>query len=454
MSGFVSSLFFFVLAIGILVTVHEYGHFIVARALGVRVLRFSIGFGKPLWIRRAGSDGTEFAIAALPLGGYVQMLDEREGPVAEHERHRAFNRQTLARRAAIVAAGPFFNFLLAIVAYWLVLVVGVAGVKPVVGDVAPGSVAEEGGFRTGDRIVTIAGRSVETWNNAFLELLDRSLARARTPVEVVGPGGTRQERILDFSRLGANVDRSNLLENIGFDLYRPVLPPVIGQVEPHGAAAAAGLQAGDRIVKVDGRGVESWDEWVTRVRGNPDRPLAVEIERDGQRHSITVTPERVETREGVIGRIGAAVDVPADFGAELRTVERYSVFGGLSAATERTWEMTRLTLEILGNMVTGHVALANLGGPIRIAQYAGSSAGAGVVQYVSFIALISISLGVLNLLPVPILDGGHLLYYLIEFVKGSPLSEQAQSLGQRIGMVFLVGMMILAFYNDIVQLVG
>jgi regulator of sigma E protease len=295
---------------------------------------------------------------------------------------------------------------------------------------------------------------VATWNTAFLELLDHSLSQQRIPIEVIDRDEQRRERMLDFERLGPDIDRSNLLANIGFDFYRPAVPAILGRIEPGGAAERAGFAPGDRIIAAGGETISDWDQWVKYVRDNPGRQMTVTVERDGRQRTLTLTPDRVASEEGPIGRIGAAVNIPADFGAELHAAERYSIGGGFVAAVQRTWDMSKLTINILVNMVSGNVAIANLGGPIRIAQYAGSSAEAGLTQFVSFIALISISLGVLNLLPVPVLDGGHLLYYLIELVKGSPLSDEAQMLGQRIGIVLLVGIMVLAFYNDIVQLVG
>ncbi len=454
MSGFLSSVFFFIIAIGVLVTFHEYGHYFVARRLGVKVLRFSVGFGKPLWGVRRGPDQTEFVVAALPLGGYVQMLDEREGPVAEHERHRAFNRQTLARRSAIIVAGPLFNFLFAIAAYWLVFVIGIAGVKPMVGEVFDDSIAAQGGFGKGDLIVRIGDREVSTWGAAFLELLDKSLARERVRIEVIDADDRPADRVLDFGALADNTDRADLLENIGFRMFRPVVPAVVGVVESGGAADRAGLRPGDQVIAVDGREVAEWEAWVDIVRRHPDELLAITVLREGRTLALELRPARVHTDHGEIGRVGAAVSLPDEFLESMRATERYGLGPGFVAALSRTWDMTRLTVNILVNMVTGNVALSNLGGPVRIAQYAGTSAEAGLVQFVTFLALISISLGVLNLLPIPILDGGHLLYNLVELVKGSPVSEQTQVIGQKIGIVMLIGIMVLALYNDILHLSG
>ena len=454
MSTVLSSVFFFIIAIGLLITVHEFGHFWVARRLGVKVLRFSVGFGKPIWSWRRRGDDTEYVIAALPLGGYVQMLDEREGPVPEEELDRAFNRKPLGHRAAIVAAGPLANFLFAFVAYWLVFMMGIEGMKPVVGEIQPHSLAQQGGFREGDLLLRIDGKRVQTWNSAYLALMEESLDGRRIEVEVRDAEGLRRLRVLDFSRLPADVDRTNLISNLGLQPYSPPIPPVIGSLEPGGVAEQAGLQPGDRILMVDGQAIDEWGQWVERVREHPGETLVVTVQRDGREITLTLKPAVVETQEGPIGRIGAAVAYPEELMAELQTVERYGPLDAAGKAALRTWDMTVLTLRMLWRMVVGDVAVENLGGPIRIAQFAGYSASVGLVSFIAFLALISISLGVLNLLPVPMLDGGHLFFYAIEFVKGSPLSEEMQALGQRLGIVILIAVMVLAFYNDLVQLFG
>lgn len=454
MSGVLISLFFFIIAIGVLVTVHEFGHFMVARSLGVKVLRFSVGFGKPLWSWRRGVDQTEYVIAALPLGGYVQMLDEREGPVAEDELDRAFNRKPLSSRIAVVVAGPLFNFLFAIFAYWMIFVIGVSGIKPLVGEVVPQSPAARGGFEKGDLIVTIDSKPAPTWNSVLLTLLDKSLTGGRVPVEVIDAEDSRRRRMIDFAALDTELDRSNLLENLGLQIYRPAIPPVIDQLEPGGPAQEAGLEAGDRVISVDGRPVDEWEDWVQYIRAHPDESIQVGIAREGRNMTLALRPDGVETQNGVIGHIGARARMPESLSQELQATERYSPVAAVGAATYRTWRMTTLTLRMLANMVVGEVSMSNLGGPIRIAQYAGYSASVGIVQFIGFLALISISLGVLNLLPIPVLDGGHLLYYLIEAVQGRPLSEEAQMMGQRLGVAILIGIMVLAFYNDLVQIFG
>lgn len=454
MNSVLSSIFFFILAIGVLITVHEFGHFWVARKLGVKVLRFSIGFGKPLLSWRRRGDETEYVLAALPLGGYVQMLDEREGAVAQEELHRAFNRKPLASRFAIVAAGPLFNFLLAILAYWLIFVIGVSGVKPIIGAVQENSLAEQGGLRSGDQILAIDGREVPTWNAAFLALMEESLDGSPVDVEVLDESGIRRLRELDFSALPPGVDRSNLISNLGLQPYSPPIPPVIGKLEPGGVAEQAGFQVGDRILAVDGQPVEDWRAWVKIVREHPGKALQVTVARGPQELNLTLTPAAVASGNGEIGRIGAAVSYPEGLVSELQAVERYSPLAASGMAVQRTWDMTLLTFRMLWRMVVGDVSVANLGGPIRIAQYAGYSASVGFVSFIGFLALISISLGVLNLLPIPVLDGGHLLYYAIEFVKGSPLSDEVQALGQRLGIAILIGVMVIAFYNDLSQLFG
>ncbi len=451
MSTFFSSVFFFIVALGVLITVHEFGHFWVARRLGVKVLRFSIGFGKPLWTWRRKNDDTEYVIAALPLGGYVLMLDEREGPVEENELHLAFNRKPLASRFAIVAAGPAFNFLLAFILYWLMFVIGIPGVKPIIGEVGSGSIAAQGGFRHGDTILRIDGEEVATWNSAFMTLIEKSLDGGVVEVDVKDELGATQRRILDFNLLPEGVDKSNVVENLGFQRYTPSIPPVIGDLEAGGPADQAGLRPGDRIVSADGEPVAEWRQWVDLVRAHPGQVMEVEVERDGAIFQLRLRPAVVQSEAGAFGRIGAAVDYPEEALRELEAVERHSIGGSLVMAAQRTWDMTLLTTRMLWEMIAGDVSVTNIGGPISIAQYAGYSASIGFISFLGFLALISISLGVLNLLPIPILDGGHLLYYIIEFFKGSPVSEATQAMGQRIGIVILLGVMVLAFYNDLVH---
>jgi regulator of sigma E protease len=448
------SMLAFVLALGILVAVHEFGHFWVARRLGVKILRFSIGFGHSVWRRRFGPDQTEFAIAAIPLGGYVKMLDEREGEVPEAESHRAFNRQPLAYRTAIVFAGPLFNFLFAIVVYWLMFVIGVAGLKPIVGEVIPGSAAERAGFRPGDQIIAVDSQPTPTWNAVLQACMENILDTGEVMMSVQGGGKLERELRLALSAVSLDdLSRGNLPQKLGVKPYRPHLPAVIGEVMADGAAARAGLRPGDRILRADGQPIEYWDTWVEYVQARPERLIQVEVLRGGaERVVLDLTPDLIEKEGSAIGRIGASVAAPEGLEQELLAVEQYNPLTAFTLAVQKTGDLAWFTLRILGQMLAGHASLQNLSGPISIARYAGESASIGLVAFLAFLGLISVSLGVVNLLPVPLLDGGHLLYYLIEFISRKPVSETAQMIGQQIGLVILLGLMGLALYNDIMRL--
>jgi regulator of sigma E protease len=449
-----SSTFFFILTLGILITFHEFGHFWVARRLGVKVLRFSVGFGKPLWSWRRGADNTEYVIAALPLGGYVKMVDEREGEVAPQDLPRAFNRQPLASRAAIVAAGPFFNFFLAIGVYWLVFMLGVVGMKPIVGQVEPGSIAAQGGFEQGDEIVAVAGTETRAWNNTILTILDRALSGGSVDVQVKSKSDQVATRTLDLTGIAADLDQGNLMDMLGIQPARLPVPPVIGQLESGGPAMKSGLQTGDRVVRADGEAIPDWGAWVQYVRARPDQDIQLEVERDGQIVSLVIHPARVEGNSESYGRIGAGVQqVEEDF-SDFTVVQKYGPLPAMGEALAKTWNVTILTLRMLYKMIVGEVSVSNLSGPISIAQYAGGSASIGLVPFLTFLAIVSVSLGVLNLLPIPILDGGHLLYYLVEMFKGSPVSQATEILGQKIGIVIILGLMVFAFYNDLLRIFG
>ena len=453
MSGIGGSLLAFIVAISILVAVHEFGHFWVARKLGIRVLRFSIGFGKPLWTHRFGSDATEFAIGVLPLGGYVKMLDEREGDVAPEDIPRAFNRQPLWARSAVLLAGPLFNFLFAIAAYWLIFVTGVPGLRPVVGEIAPQSVAAEAGFQQRDEFVSVAGRPAPTWEAATLELLDAALSGSEVEIQVRRPDDTQKTLSIDFSTVPDALDKGGLLNNLGLSVWRPRIPAVIDRVVPGAPAEKAGLQGGDRVISVDGNPVEHWGEWVEYVRARPEQTLHVGVLRDAVELDITLVPRAVEDRGETIGQIGAYVRNPGT-SHDMYTEVRYGVFEASGKSLHKTWDMTSLTLRTLWGMLAGRASVENISGPISIAQYAGSSASSGFSSFLKFLAIVSISLGVLNLLPVPVLDGGHLLYNVIEWLRGKPLSEAAQQIGQQIGIVLLLALMSIAFYNDLSRVFG
>jgi len=441
----------FVVALGVLVVIHEYGHYVVARICGVKVLRFSVGFGKPLFVRRAGPDRTEWVIAALPLGGYVKMLDEREGPVAPHELHRAFNRISVWRRIAIVVAGPLANFLLAIVIYWGLFMQGVQEVKPVVAAPEPGSIAAASGIASGETVVGVEGEPVSSWQDLRWRLLQLAVDKQPVRIDTIDRGQGAHARTLDLTRFDLDDLDGDPLTRLGLFLWlaRPDVPPVIESVEPKSPAEAAGLKAGDRVLAMDGREVRRWDELVPVVRASPGKAVPLRVERASRTLELVVTPEAVQQNGKTFGRILAAPRVDPEVVKGMFARVRYGPARALAKSLDRTWETSVFSLNMLGKMITGKVSWKNLSGPVTIADYAGQSARQGFGAYVVFLALISISLGVLNLLPIPLLDGGHLLYYLVELLKGSPVSERAMELGQKFGLTVLLFLMVFALYNDI-----
>lgn len=444
----------FIVTLGILITIHEFGHFWVARTLGVKVLRFSIGFGKPLWTRRAGPDNIEYVIAALPLGGYVKMLDETEGEVASHELHRAFNRQHVAKRFAIVSAGPIFNFLFAIFAYWLMFVIGVEGLKPLVGEIAPDSIAYTAGMKSGDEIVAVEDQATPTWETVRFALIDKLIEHELVNVTVRGSDASLRRLTLKISP-AASTDPGAMLNTLGMRPFFPPLPAVIGEVVPGGAAEQAGLLNGDRIFTADGRIIKDWEGWVSYVQGHPGQLIELNIERNNKPLRLSLRPGSKKSETGAImGHIGAGPSLPKEIPTAVRAELSYSPGSALRQALIKSWEVSSLSLRMLGKMVVGEASLKNLSGPISIAQYAGYSASDGLATFLGFLAIVSISLGIVNLLPVPLLDGGHLMYYLIEAAKGSPVSQKVQLIGQQFGIVLLLSMVVLAFYNDLMRLFG
>jgi regulator of sigma E protease len=447
----------FVAAIGILVTIHEFGHFWVARKMGVKVLKFSVGFGKPLWTKTAGPDQTEYVLACIPLGGYVKMLDERESGVAENELDRTFNRKSVWRRFAIVAAGPMFNFLFAIAAYSLIYMMGIVGVKPVIGDVSSPSPAYSAGIRAQDTIISVNGIKTPSWQKAQFTLFEESVGAESIVIEVERADFQIKKAIVDISKLQLlQKEQIDLIGELGFSAWRPNIPPIIDEVVAGGAAEAAGLMANDKIVMLAGEMIPNVHRWVELIRANPDESLDLVVLRDTRQVTLKITPKiRTENDEsyGFIGVMNR-IEIPDDVRQKMAVIERYGPIEALGESIDKTWRMSWLTLKVLGKLVVGEASVKNLSGPITIARYAGISARVGFEQFITFLAIISISLGVLNLLPVPILDGGHLFYYLIEMVKGSPVSETTEVVGQKIGMALLFGLMSIAIYNDLLRLVG
>lgn len=455
MTAFMVSAAAFLVAIGILVAVHEYGHYLVARLVGVRVLRFSIGFGRPIWIRRGGRDRTEYCLSLIPFGGYVKLLDERDCPVALAEQHRAFNRQPVPARIAVLAAGPLLNFLFAIVAYWCMFVIGVPGNRPVIGEVTADSVAAQAGLAVRDEIVAVDGRRVATWEGAIVALLDELLDDGMIRLEVTDERGARRTLTLNAAGREAELtEPGQLFAGLGFKPWTPELPPVVGEVVAGGAAERAGLAPGDEILEADGEAIRSWPQWVEFVRQRPGATVRLLVGRGGTTVMLRLDIERT-TADGVtIGRIGAAPRVPTEFFARWEATERYGVVKAMQQSLRRSWDMASLTVRMVWRMITGDVSVRNISGPINIAQYAGYSASVGPAAFLNFLAVVSISLGILNLLPVPMLDGGQIAFQLAEAAKGAPLSERAQTIGQQVGLFFLLLLMSFAFYNDLSRLLG
>jgi regulator of sigma E protease len=449
-----STLIAFVVALGLLIVFHELGHYFVARLCGVKVLRFSLGFGPVLWRRKFGVDQTEWALSVFPLGGYVKMLDEREGPVAPEERHRAFNLQTVAKRFAIVLAGPVANFLLAILLYWVLFMHGVPGIRPIVGTPVPGTPAAQAQLAPGELVARVDGADVPTWQDLRWALLEHSLRKDTVELEMHAERGDIQFRRLDLSSIGADKIDVDLMQAIGLTRYQPPLKPVIGRLIAGGAGERDGLKEGDEVAEVDGHAIAGWEELVALITAAPERTLQFKILRAGATRQLAVTPQSKQEGGKTLGRIGAAPKIDEAAMKRLITEVRYGPLESVARAVERTWGVSTFTLKMLGKMIAGEVSLKNLSGPITIADYAGQSAQLGWLAYLSFLALISISLGVLNLMPVPLLDGGHLMYYVAEIIKGSPVSDRVMEVGQQVGMVLLFSLMAFALYNDINRLFG
>ncbi|MCC5860372.1 MAG: RIP metalloprotease RseP [Gammaproteobacteria bacterium] len=457
--SFLISVFAFLLAIGVLVAVHEYGHFWVARRLGFKVERFSIGFGRPLvrWHGR-DADRTEYWLSMIPLGGYVKLLDEREGPVAPEDQGRAFTHRPVPHRIAVLLAGAGANFAFAVVAFGLMFMVGVPGVTPVLGPVSAESLAGRAGLQEREQILQVGGKRTPTWESVMLAMYDDMLADGVIRLTVAAdPDAPSRVAEIPVAGLESRLTEPGaLLPGLGLEPWSPSVPAVLGPLVSGGSAARAGLREGDEILAADGQPIADWSDWVGFVRARPDQRVEVEFRRDGGRERATLDIDSVVADGQVVGRIGAEINLDQARGLaeHLRAEQRYGPVMAFGQGWVRTWEMTGLTLRMLGRMVTGDVSARNISGPISIGQYAGFSLVLGLSSFLNFLAIISISLGILNLLPIPMLDGGQIIYQLIEWVKGSPLSERTLLICQQFGLAALLVIMSFAFYNDIMRLLG
>ncbi len=444
---FLEYVLWFVVAISVLVAAHEFGHYYVARRLGFKVLRFSIGFGRPLLKWRGGPpDHVEYWLSMIPLGGYVKMLDEHEGPVPERDRPRAFHQRPVWQRVAVLLAGPVFNFLFAILAYWLMFVTGVEATKPIIGAVDADSVAARAGLKAGDEIASIAGRPVATWEDATLEILAELLGDGRIEVTARTPSGGIRDVDLDVQGRSAELTEPTALFQ-GLGLY-PGIPAVAAVVAPDSPAERAGLAVGDLVVRANGEPIRGWGEWVAFLQQRPGETVELTVMRGDREVALTATLDSIAEDGKTIGRIGV------DRRRDVTTEQRYGIVESLPRGVVKTWDTMVFTVTMVGHMVTGEVSLKNMSGPLSIADIAGSTANAGFVYFLNFLAVVSVSLGILNLFPIPVLDGGQIVYQLAEWVKGSPLSERTMLIGHQIGIFFIIALTSFAFYNDIVRIFG
>lgn len=446
------SLFYFILAVSILVAFHEFGHFWVARRMGVKVIRFSIGFGRILGSFKKSPESTEYVISAIPLGGYVKMVDEREGEVEAADLPFAFNRQPVISRAAIVAAGPIFNLILAAFLFWCVLIIGETGIRPIIGKVDVGTLAYQAGLKQGDEILTVNSRPTPTWSEAYSVIYSEVMdGQKQLQLMVKNNDNFEQDRYLEI--IDNDLDKpAELFKRIGLTPWSPELKAVIGKVLPDSAGMQAGLQSGDIILTADGVSIKDWEQWVDYVQERPGTEINLLLDRNGVRLPAKVIPRAEDLDGKTIGKIGVGVHIPEGLLEEMRITYSLSPLEAILPALQKTWLYSSSTLKMIGNMLIGHASVENLSGPISIAQYAGQSAEMGIVSFLKYLGLISISLGVLNLLPIPVLDGGHLFFFAIEAVKGSPISEKVQIYFQQLGIFLLISLMTLAMFLDIERL--
>jgi regulator of sigma E protease len=450
MGNAVISLLAFVAAISILVAVHEYGHYIVGRWTGMKVLRFSVGFGKPIWTRVAGADRTEYCVSSIPLGGYVRFLDSRDGPVDPSDEGRAFNHRPIPARIAVLLAGPAFNFIFAVLAYWALLAGGVMALKPAVGDVVPNSYAARAGLEFGDKIVAVGDVETTDWESTLVAILDHMVADGRVPLTLEGEEGWQRSAVINVGDDRTRLTEPGLLfDGLGFDVWQP--PAEIGELSAGGAAEAAGLKIGDRIIAIDSQRTKTFGDLIAVVSSRANEQVSVEYVRESAEASVDVVLGEHEVNGEKRGLLGITLPQTSSDYYYRRT---FTPLESLNEAAVKTWTSTMFTLRMLGRMVTGDVSIKNISGPINIGQIAGESAQRGVKYFLGFLAIVSISLGVLNLLPIPVLDGGQIVYQVVEMIKGSPMTERAQLLGQQMGIFALLLLMSFAFYNDIARILG
>jgi len=453
------TILWFLLALGILVTFHEFGHFYIARRCGVKVLRFSVGFGKPLytWVDKYG---TEFTLAAIPLGGYVKMLDEREGDVPTEDLPNAFNQKTVWQRMAIVVAGPVANFILAIVFYFVLALIGIKGLAPVIGEVTEGSLASKAALQVNEEIVSVGGKKTPTWSAVFEQLTTKIGNTGRLDFEVRTFSGGLDTARTDVAKIKSVTldqwlkegDQPDLLVELGIKPYQPDTDWVIKQVVPGGAAETAGIKVGDKLISADQQALQSWTAWVEYVQARPEQMIVLEIERDGSIKRLELVPESIKDNDLIVGKVGLGASLNWPEGM-LRQMD-YSIVEAIGYGFTKTAEQALVILSFLKKLVLLDVSVKNMGGTFTIAQVAGDTASAGFTYYISFLAFFSVSLGVFNLLPIPVLDGGHLLFYIIEAIKGKPLPEKVQLVGFQIGLFIVVSVMIVAHYNDLVRILS
>lgn len=452
MTGFLWDLISFIIALGILVAVHEFGHFWVARRCGVTVEKFSIGFGKAIW-SRTGKDGTEYSVCLIPLGGYVKMLDGRVDEVPEEQKPFAFDQQSLWKRTAIVAAGPVFNFVFAVFAYWLVFLIGVPTVKPVIGQITPASIAADAGLQPGMELKSISGVQTPDWESVNMGLIshigDKSLTVSVAPA---GDIGVQERKVLNISAWRFDPEAGSAMHALGIVPYIPEVLPVLSVVNKGGAGFASGLQAGDKLLAIDGQPIHDWQQVVTAIQSNPNTQLSLSVDRQGQTLSIALTPSGKTLANGKLIGFAGIVPTAQPWPEQYRIDLQYGVFASVGKALDKTGQVIGLTASMLKKLVVGDVGLKNLSGPISIAKGAGTTAEHGLVYFLGFLALISVNLGIINLVPLPMLDGGHLLFFAIEAVIRRPVPEKVQEMGYRVGGAIIFSLMALAIFNDFTRL--